>query len=260
MHRLLHRASGRSLHWGIAVSQATKQDWVKQTGLAASRITTVHNGVDVERFRRTRDKGKARRMLGLPDDGRVIIGGVGRLHPFKGFTYLIDAFASIASLDQSALVAIAGSGPLDQSLKEQANRLGIGERVRLLGQCDDVSLVYDALDVFVLSSLCEALPFALLEAMSHGLPVVGTTVAGVPEVIVSGETGFLVPPRDPAALAEAIRPLLDSAELRERLGAAGRERVVRHFSEAECVRKTLDVYRELVASGSGSSSVNGNGP
>ena len=116
----------------------------------------------------------------------------------------------------------------------------------LLGYCQDVESVYDALDMFVLSSICDAMPFALLEAMAHELPAAGTTVGGVPEVIVPGETGFLAPPRDAVALAESMRPLLGSAELRQRLGRAGRARVVRHFHEADMVRKTLNVYRRIL--------------
>ena len=144
------------------------------------------------------------------------------------------------------VLAIAGTGPLHDSLNKQATDCGLAKRVFLLGHLDDVNLFLDACDIFVLSSLSEALPFALLEAMAHELPVVGTQVGGVPEVIVPGMTGFLAPPRDAAALASAMDPLLASANLRRRLGRCGRERIVNHFREADMVAKTMDVYRGLL--------------
>jgi glycosyltransferase involved in cell wall biosynthesis len=124
--------------------------------------------------------------------------------------------------------------------------LGLADRVRFLGQCSDVGLVYDACDVFVLSSLCEACPYALLEAMAHELPVVATRVGGVPEIVVDGETGFLAAPRDAESLAGALAKLIDSPELRRRQGQAARERVVKHFHEADMVRRTIQLYRELL--------------
>src|SRR5207302_1086565 len=128
---------------------------------------------------------------------------------------------------------IAGTGPLRESLEQQGARLGLGGEARFLGFQPDVQLCLDALDVFAMPSRCEALPYALLEAIATELPAVGTAVGGVPEVIVPGETGFLVPSRNTQALAAALRPLLESADLRRRFGKAGRERVVQHFNERE---------------------------
>ena len=100
--------------------------------------------------------------------------------------------------------------------------------------------------MFVLPSLCEALPYALLEAMAARLPAIGTRVGGVPEIIVEGETGLIVPPRDSHALAAALWRLIESSDPRLRMGELGRERIVRHFDEKEMVRQTLDLYRELL--------------
>jgi glycosyltransferase involved in cell wall biosynthesis len=249
-YRVLESWSSRCLHQAIAVSEGTRRFWMVRTGIAEDRIVTIHNGVDPDRIRRENGRHDARRRLGIPDDGRVILGGVGRLDVAKGFTHLIDAMAILQQECPNAVLVIAGSGPLEESLAAQVASLGLQNSITFLGYCQDVALVYDALDVFVLSSICDAMPFALLEAMSHELPAVGTTVGGVPEVIVSGETGFLAEPRDGDALARAILPLLGSEGLRDRLGAAGRERVIRHFGEAEMVRKTVDVYRDLLNAGS----------
>ena len=244
-HRVLEWYSNRSLHRAIAVSEATKRDWMRRTGIAAKRVVTIHNGIDPDDFRRRQPIESARGQLGLPRDA-VVLGGLGRLDPAKGFGDLVEALALLHTEFPQLYVAIAGAGPLRESLAALAAARSVASRFILLGFQPDVNLVLDACDVFVLPSLCEALPFALLEAMAHELPAVGTGVGGVPEVIVPGETGFVTPPRDPQALAAALRPLVASAQLRERLGRAGRERVQRHFHERDMIRKTVDVYRELV--------------
>jgi glycosyltransferase involved in cell wall biosynthesis len=244
-HRTLEWVSNRSVHRAIAVSEATRQDWIRRTGIAGERVVTIHNGIEPEQFRRRRSQAEARGLLSLPQDA-LLLCGLGRLDAVKGFEDLIEALALLRPQQPKAMVAIAGTGPLAERLDSTANRAGVSDGTRLLGFQADVSLVLDACDVFVISSYCEALPFALLEAMAHELPAVGTSVGGIPEVIVHGQTGFLVPPRNPAALAAAIGPLLASVELRTQMGRAARQRVEKHFHEADMVRKTLDVYRSLL--------------
>ncbi len=245
-HRAIEWYSNRCLDRAIAVSEATRADWIRRTRLSPERVLTIHNGIDPEYFRRVHSPAEARGRLGLPADA-LVIGGVGRLEPAKGFVYLLEALAALKAEYPRVVVAVAGAGQLEPVLLRQAQELGLQERVFLLGFQPDVNPVLDACDVFALPSLCEALPFALLEAMAHELPVVGTTVGGVPEVIVSGETGFLTPPRDSATLAQRLRPLLDSSTLRQRLGHAARDRVIRHFHVANMVRSTLAVYRDLLS-------------
>ena len=243
-HRAVEWYSNRSLHQAIAVSEATKRDWVRRTGIPSERVVTIHNGIDPDRYVRQQAKHDARGSLGLPQDA-FILGGIGRLAPAKGYVHLIEALAHLRSDFPNVLLAIAGTGPLRDELETRAKVLGVGDRVVFLGFQNDVNLVLDALDTFVASSLSETLGYALLEAMAHELPVVGTEVGGIPEVIVPGETGVLAPPCDGAALAGSIRPLIESEDLRERMGRASRVRIVRHFHEADMVRKTLDVYRQL---------------
>jgi len=247
-HRLLEAVSNRCLDVGIAVSRAAGQNWIRRTRLSPARVATIYNGIDPEKFRRRRSRQSARAQLGLPVDERLVIGGVGRLDEAKGFTYLIEAAAQLQEQFPKLMVVIAGEGPMRKHLERQTANLGLSETVRFLGFQTDVQPVLDALDVFVLPSLCETLGYAFLEAMASELPTVGTTVGGIPEVIVAGETGFLVPPRNPGALAKAMRPLLQSAEMRQRMGAAGRERVIENFREEDMVRKTVQVYRGLLGS------------
>ena len=244
-HRAMEWYSNRSLHLAIAVSEATKRDWVRRSGIPADRVVTIHNGIDPEQFRRRQSPAAARLQLGLPQNA-LILGGLGRLDPAKGFGDLIEATAILRSRFPTLRLAIAGSGALREQLQALAESKGIAGEVTFLGFQQDVNPFLDACDVFVQSSLCEALGYSLLEAMAHEVPAVGTSVGGIPEVIVPGETGFLAPPRNAAGLAAAIAPLLESAELRQRMGRAGRERVIKHFHEADMVRKTLAVYRRLV--------------
>jgi len=245
-HRLLEVVSNRCLHSAIAVSHATKRDWVQRTRIRPGRVEVIHNGIDPEMFSRRRPREEARAKLGLPSEG-LIVGGLGRLDEAKGFAFLLDAAAQLRPEFPNFCVVIAGDGPLRKVIEARAVTLGMADRVRFLGFQSDVQLVLDALDVFALPSLCEALPYALLEAMAAELPTVGAAVGGVPEVIVPGATGFLAPPRDATALAQALRGLLADAELRSRMGAAARARVIREFHVRDMVRKTIQVYRNSLS-------------
>lgn len=243
-YRLMEVVSNQCLDVGIAVSHETGRDWVRRTRLPASRVTTIHNGIDPDRFRRRQSRAEARAQLGLPADA-LVVGGLGRLDEAKGFEFLVAAAAELRTEFPRLVVAVAGSGPQREYLEAEAERRGVADRVWFLGFQSDVQPVLDALDVFAMPSRCEALPYALLEAMATGLPTIGAAVGGIPEVIEPGETGFVVPPRDASALAAAVRTLLNDESLRTRMGGAGRERVVRHFRERDMVRKTVQVYRNL---------------
>ena len=244
-HRVLEHLSNRCLDTAIAVSHATKRDWVRRSHIPANRVVTIHNGIDPEKFRRRQSREAARAALGLLTDG-PIVGGLGRLDEVKGFAFLFAAAVRLRREFPNLIVAIAGAGPLRESLEQQAAQLDLIGVVRFLGFQSDVQLVLDALDVFAIPSLCEALPFALLEAMAAELPAVGAAVGGIPEVIVPGETGFVIPARDPARLAESLRVLLKDAALRTRMGTAGRARVIRDFHERDMVQKTLQLYRDAL--------------
>jgi glycosyltransferase involved in cell wall biosynthesis len=245
VHRMLEILSNCCLDVGLAVSHSTKRDWVRRTHISPKRVVTIHNGIDTEKFRRRQSKQHARRMLGLPETG-LIVGGLGRLVEVKGFTYLINAAAKIRSDVPDLFVAIAGSGPLQNELEAEASRLGINDCVKFMGFHADVQPFLDSLDVFVLPSVSEALGYALLEAMATEVVSVGSSVGGVPEVIVPGETGFLVPPRNSTRLAESLRLLLRNPELRRTMGVASRKRIISTFQERDMVRKTIDIYRNLL--------------
>jgi glycosyltransferase involved in cell wall biosynthesis len=179
--------------------------------------------------------------------GERIVLGVGRLIYYKGFENLVRAMAGVR-----ATALIAGDGPLGGTLADEAGRLGVADRVVLLGRVNDADLkaCYHACDVFALPSVerSEAFGIVQLEAMACGKPVVNTRLdSAVPHVSLDGLTGLTVPPGDPAALAAALNALLDDPARRAAMGAAARQRVREEFSAGLMARRTLEVYREVVA-------------
>jgi len=223
------------------VSRLVAEFVVEKVGIPRCKIIVIPNGIDVRAFDRVSTRQQARATLRLPSDS-MLVGTVARLNPVKRLDVLLQAMASL----DNACVVIVGDGVERARLETLSNELGLAERVHFAGQQDDVRPWLAALDVFALTSDWEGMPNAVLEAMATGLPVVATAVGGTPEVVVDGETGLLVPPRDPNALAQAITCLLREPDLRRKMGRAGRERVERHFSIEETVRQTEALYTTLL--------------
>jgi glycosyltransferase involved in cell wall biosynthesis len=247
IHRRLERRGVHALDLAIAVCEAGRTAWMRRTGLPSSRIVTVHNGINTREFQRRRAATEARRALGLPtDDEAVVIGTLARLARVKGLESLISAAACLRAQGSNVRVVIAGSGPLLEELRQLAAREGLGPRVHFLGNQADVPPVLEAFDIFALPSRSEALPYAVMEAMAMELPVVATEVGGVPEIVAPDETGFLVPAGSAEALAATVRPLIESAALRQRMGLAGRRRVVELFDERRMADRTVGLYRSLM--------------
>jgi glycosyltransferase involved in cell wall biosynthesis len=176
------------------------------------------------------------------DAERPIVLAVGRLDAQKGHAYLLAAAADIPD----ALFVFVGEGRERSALEAQARALGVAERVRFLGHRDDVPDLLAACDVFVLPSRYEGLPLSVLEAMAAARPVVATAIEGTDEIVRHGETGLLVPPAAPSALAEAIRAVLADRALATRMGQAGRARVGREFSMSRMIDEVTGVYDELL--------------
>ncbi len=235
----------RSLNAAIAVSQKIADDWVRFSPSQAWKTVVIPNMVLPLRLvpNRLRRRDEVLTGFGLPGDGRTVLVAVGRLTAQKGFIYLLDAIARLKPRYPTLTVAIAGEGPLASELAIAARRLGIEDNVRLLGQLPDVSSLLGAADGFVLSSISEAMPFALLEAMAYGLPIVATEVGGVPELVRHGETGILCPPGEPGHLADGIEMLLRSPDMAVRLGRAGREMIRSSYSVEVMSQSTLEVFR-----------------
>lgn len=240
----------------ITVSEAQRRTY-ERVGVAPDHVTTVPNGVRARGPGPGRDA--ARAALGLDPDRRVVL-TVGRLTVMKGHAHLLDAVPGLAQRFPDLAVVILGDGHLHHRLQAHADGLGVADQVHLPGHRSDARMLLDAADVFVLPSRHEGMPLVLLEAMDAGLPVVATRVIGSEEVVVDGETGLLVRPRDAAALQEALGCLLAEPDLRRRYGLAGRARYLRCFTSARMAAQTRQVYeRALRAATPGAASPVGSG-
>ena len=244
-YHVLESLSMRSLHHAIACCDAARVDWQARVGFKSEMCSVIYNGIDVKRVERQGTQQAARDSMGLPAGG-LLIASVGMLHRYKGFAFLIQALPALLQKFPDAQVAIAGTGPQEMELRRMAARAGVSASIHWLGFCGNVRTLLEAADVYVQPSLVEACPMALLEAGAMGLPVVASAVGGVPEVILDGETGLLVPRMEPAPLASALQTLLSNAEMRAELGAAGRVRVYQNFTRERMVAETLAVYERML--------------
>ncbi len=192
------------------------------------------------------DANHKRREFGLNGNDIVCI-FVSRLVPIKGHQYLISAIPEVLGNVPSAKFVLVGDGELKDELEQQASNLGVKDSVIFTGLRHDVPELLAMSDLFVLSSINEGMGRVLVEAMAVGLPVVATRVGGVPDVVVDGETGILVPSHSSNALASAIVKLLKDKNMRKRMGEAGRRRVNPAFGVEAMVRNIGNVYEELIA-------------
>lgn len=237
----LDRLTRPSFDRFIAVSGGVRAD-IERSGVASDRITVIRNGIDLDRLESALPRARAREVIQAGGDAEtIVVGTVALLKPQKGIPFLIEAAKAVVARDRRVRFVHIGDGPLDAEIAAAVAAAGLGDRFRLLGRMDDPMAAMRGLDMFVLPSLWEGLPIALLEAMATGLACVGTRVSGIEEVIEHEKSGLLVSAADPAALAEAILTLAGSPERREALGAAARARVGREFDS----RRMADAYREV---------------
>jgi len=176
----------------------------------------------------------------------LILGTAGRLIALKGIEYLLRAAAALQPEFPGLRVEIAGAGPQRAKLEESVARLGLAGRVEFLGWVDDIHRVLPRWDVFVMPSLEEGFPISALDAMAAGLPVIASSVGGIPELVVDGETGWLIPPADVEALVFRLRPMLRNPEQRRSMGAAAQARVRDHFNLAQMAENFSRLYDELL--------------
>ncbi len=230
----------------IGVSDAVVRNLLTHRACPAQKLGTIHNGIDVARFAPDSAQRHAiRAALGL-DAATSLLLAVGRLVPAKDHPNLLSAFAALAQRKPNALLAIAGAGPGEAALREQAQRLGVTDRVRILGMRPDIPALMNAADVFVSSSSWEGFGLAVAEAMACEKRVVATDCGGVREVV--GACGQLVPPQDSQALADACTAALDMPTLKARAACrAARLRIVQRFSLDAAVDRWLRLYRETDA-------------
>jgi len=229
----------------VTVSDDLRRWLVDRVRIPTRKVMTIHNGVDVRRFR-PGEPTAARAALGLPIDS-LVVGTVGRLDPVKGQADLLRAFSRVRGHNRRAILVVVGDGPCRDELIALSASLGLAGHVHLLGERHDIPRILQALDTFVLPSIAEGISNTLLEAMASGLPVVATRVGGNPELVDDGVSGILVPPRDQEALAEAVGAYLRDPGLRALHGASARQRTVACFSLERMTSSYLALYRQLTA-------------
>ena len=230
----------------IAVSQDIYRDAIR-AGVPEDRCHHIHNAIDVEQFRRRLSAEEAKSVLGAPVDG-ILVGAVGRLSREKGFDLLIRAAGALIRSGTRIALWIAGEGPERGNLEQLINELELQDYVRLVGFLDDTKVFYQALDVYVLSSLREGLPNSVLEAMALEAPVLATRIAGVPSLVENGCSGMLIEPGSAEALAEGMVGLIESRKLRSQLAASARARIESEFSFDVRMRKVAAVYDVVMRS------------
>lgn len=235
-----YRAVIRLADGVVSVSRATA-DWLHvKRGVPLNKIRVIPYGVDLNRFA-VRNAAAVRARLGLQKKD-VVVGMVGRLHPQKGHIYLIEAAPAIIKKNPRVRFLLIGDGELRQELESRVRQLGLNKHFFFLGFRDDVHELIQAIDIFTLPSLYEGLPNVILEAMAAGKPVVATPADGTRELIDPGRTGILVPPRDPAALADAIIRLIENGKLAASMGRHGLAKIVRDHSLESQVRAFEELY------------------
>lgn len=235
----------------VTVSEDARRIAVERAGAPAARVATVHNGVDVAAFAgpaRSSGRGETRAALGIPAQA-FVFGIVARLNAAKDHARLFSAFAELARQDERLRLIVVGDGELRHDLAARVAELGMGDRIVMLGSRSDVADLLATFDCFVLSSHTEGLAVTLLEAMAAGLPIVATRVGGNTEVVVDGETGVVVPPRDTARLRDALAWMAAHAERARAMGARGRERVAERFSVEAMARSYEALYARLLSPG-----------
>lgn len=239
----------------VAVSHETARLLVSNHWLDAARVTVIPNAISIpegvvhaQRDSMKRDSTKP--DLANPYSKPVVIGSVAAFRPQKDHATLLRAFRELLRTHPGCRLMLVGDGPTRPAMERLCSRLGIASAVEFCGTLADPASAYRQLDIFVLASHYEGQGIAVLEAMAYGVPVVGTAVGGIAETISEGRDGLLVPPNDVRALLAALMNLASDSALRDRLGAAGRQKVQRDFSLTGWAAALGEVYKRVLKVGS----------
>lgn len=243
---LISAKIGNALADLVPVNAVAVREFVHANeGVPPEKMPVIPSGIDCERFR-PGSSADAKARLGIPAD-RLAVGTVTRMRVRKGVEEFLRAIARLRESVPEAHAVMAGELPVDDSMHELLRSLRLEDHVTFLGRRDDMPQVYPAFDVFVLASQDEGMSNALLEAMAAERAVVATDVGGTGEVVRHGESGVLVPGRDPEALARALADVLSAPARRTEMGRIGRRIVEEKFSAQSMVRQMEKMYLDLAA-------------
>ena len=230
----------------ITTGEFIKDQIVNDLGVDGAKVHPIPTGVDISRFGRA-DGSTLRVELGL-SPGVPVLGIAAVMRGWKGHEFLLKAMPGVLNVFPDARLVVAGDGPGRWLVEHFMKELGIEDMVILLGHRDDVENVIAAFDVSILPSYAsEGIPQFVLQSMASGKPVIGTTVGGIPEVVSDGVTGLLVPPKDPDAIADAAIKLLSDADMRKRMGDAGRTAVLERHTMDAMLDAVERLYDEVLA-------------
>ena len=238
--RLAYRFVSRASQM-VTVSEDLKRFIVQEVGVEEHRVSVIYNGVDPT-APLPPDQLKAIRAELRLDEGGLVIGAVGSLYPVKGHIHLIRALPEILRFCPGTVLLLVGRGEQEDALKAEVGKLGLDAYVRFLGFRDDVRVLLSLIDVFVLPSLSEGLSMALLEAMAAGKPVVATRVGGNAELVVEGDTGFLVDPQSPDSISDRVARILRDRTRAAHMGEHGLRRAQNLFSFRSMVEQYQSCY------------------
>lgn len=227
----------------IFVSDGDRDKGQRYRLAPSEKMVVIKNGIDFSDYQKIKVNNKVNRIKELNlESSRSIVGTVARLHRQKGLIYLIKAAKKIVQIFPEVKILIIGEGPLREKLERRTNRLGLEKRVSFLGERKDIPELLSLLDVFILPSLWEGLPFALIEAAALEKPVVATEVDGIREVIRDRDTGFLVPPKNPESLAQAVISMLQNRESASHIGKKLKKEICHQYTLSRMVEETQNLY------------------
>lgn len=243
-NRLLLRRCDRV----IGVGEGVRRALIENEGIREHRVGVIYNGVDVDRFATTSEthaREKLRERLGFGPDNLVLL-QVARLDPLKDHLTAVRTVARLVGQLPNVRLVLVGSGPEEERIRAEIERLGVQQQVQMLGLRNDIPQLLAGSDILLLTSVSEGVPLTLIEGMAAGLPVVATDVGGVPEVVEDGQTGLLARAGDDESLAAAVSSLANNATLRQEMGSRGCRRALELFSE-DAMHASYDrLYQEML--------------
>lgn len=234
----------------IAVSDAVKNDLILK-GASREKVERIYNGINIEKFNLTSqaESDKLKKEFNVSADSIVLI-SVGQARPEKGLIFLVKAFSAIAVKHPSSILLVIGgkNGPCYGELRSEAEKLEISDRVFFTEMRSDVPDLLHISDILILPSLLEALANSVLEGMAASKAVIATRIGGVPEIVMDGENGILVAPKDSISMSNAIDRLISNPSLRKQMGEAGRRIVEEKFNLKNSIERLFDLYKRLIQS------------
>lgn len=240
----VQRCLARQTDGFITVSQALKREIMLWEGVPQDKIRVIYNGIKTDMFHKSLSPYHKIR-LGL-NPALPVVGMVARLAPQKGADYFVQAAYLISQVIDSVQFLVAGDGPLKEELQREAVKLGIKDKIIFAGHQADTSEIYPLIDVYAAPSISEGLSTGVIEAMAAKRPIVATAVGGIPELITHRETGLLIPPGNPQALAQGILELLKRPIWSAQLAKSARQKAVHQFTMENMVGQTEDFYQRIV--------------